>query len=85
MAKKTKKENTIKAKAETTIYIGKPLHGLPQYTIFKHGVLPPHIKEIANGNDSVLGLIVPVKELQEARKNMLVKGHVLNYYYSKQK
>ena len=81
MAKKTKKETTIKANAEATIYIGKPLLGLPQYTIFKEGIIPPHIAEMIKNNEAIKGLIVPVKELQEARKNMHIKGHILNHYY----
>jgi len=87
MAKKTSenKEYKTATKAENTVYIGKSIHGLTQYTIFKNGVLPDYIKAMVEKDDSIKGLIVPVSELQEARKNVHVKGHILNLYYNKQK
>lgn len=81
MAKKVKKENTVR---EATVYIGKPLRGLPRYTVFVDGKLPPHVEVMAANDKAVAGLIVPVSELQDARKNVLVKGHILNYYINKQ-
>lgn len=88
MAKKTSKTETEEAvvstakKTENTVYIGKSINGLPQYTIFKNGELPPHIEAMAD--DTIKGLIVPVSELQEARKNVHKKGHILNFYLNKQ-
>jgi hypothetical protein len=69
---------------ETTVYIGKSLPILPQYTVFKGGKLPAYVEELTAKDETVAGLIVPVSELQEARKNMHVKGHILNYYFNKQ-
>lgn len=84
MPKKTKKENANEPSKGSRIYIGKPLAGLPQFTIFKGGELPPHVLAMAKNNADILGLIVPLNELQQARKDMHTKGHILNYYYSKQ-
>lgn len=91
MAKKTKEteataqETPVEVAKETTIYIGKSIPGLPQYTVFKGGVLPAYIAEMAAKDEAVKGLIVPVSELQEARKNTRIKGHILNTYINKQK
>lgn len=77
MARKMKKPV-----AETTIYIGRSLPGLSQYTVFKNGQLPAHVEQMANQNANLAGLIVPISTLQEARKNITVKGHILNFYAS---
>lgn len=69
---------------ESTVYIGKSLPLLQQYTVFKGGKLPAYVEELAANDNTIAGLIVPVSELQEARKNMRVKGHILNYYFNKQ-
>lgn len=94
MAKKTKKSKeeydpdapvVIAKNAPTTIYIGKTVYGLSYGTIFKGGVLPPHVADLAKKDAIIKGLIVPVTELQTARQNMRVKGHILNAYANKQK
>lgn len=87
MSKKQKKVVNTEAApvAVTTVYIGKTLLGLSRFTVFKDGVLPSYVAEIASKSEAVRGLIVPVNELQEARRNMTVKGHILNYYATKQK
>ena len=77
MARKSKKVVPV-----TTIYIGRSLPGLSQYTVFKNGQLPIHIEQMAAQNKNLAGLIVPVSSLQEARKNITVKGHILNFYAS---
>ena len=82
MAKKVSK--TEAKKPENTVYIGKSLHGLSQYTVFKGGVLPPHIEEMAAKDETIKPLIVPASKLQEARKNISIKGHILNQYRTKQ-
>lgn len=90
MSKKTKSEVKIEEKKvvntpkESTIYIGRSLPGLSRYTVFKGGQLPPHVAKLADDNKSVAGLIVPVSGLQEARKNMQIKGHILNVYLTQQ-
>ncbi len=77
MARKAKKVEPV-----TTIYIGRSLPGLSQYTVFKDGQLPAHVAQMASHNKNLAGLIVPISTLQEARKNVTVKGHILNFYAS---
>lgn len=79
----TKKTKPIVKK--TTIYIGTSLKGLPQYTMFKYGELPTYIKQMTEQNEAILGLIVPLDNLQEARINVKKKGHVLNHYLNQLK
>lgn len=79
MAKKT----TSKAAPESTVYIGRSFPGLPQYTVFRGGELPGHVAGMVAENENIAGLIVPVSGLQEARKNMQQKGHILNLYARK--
>lgn len=74
-----KKEKTIEKK-ESTVYIGAPQPGLPKYTVFTGGILPEYVKEMATRKPAIFGLIVPVSQLPEARKNIKIKGHILNYY-----
>lgn len=81
MAKKAK--STENQARETVVYIGRSLPGLAQYTVFKNGVFPDFIQKIIAENADVAGLIVPASELQEARKNIKQKGHILNYYAEK--
>lgn len=81
---KTVEKKVVDAPKESTIYIGRSLPGLSRYTVFKGGQLPPHVAELADKNKSVAGLIVPVSGLQEARKNMQIKGHILNVYLTQQ-
>ena len=75
MARKAKKKAP-----EALVYIGRTIPGLSRYTVFQAGRLPSHVEQMANENERIRGLIVPVKELQTARKNMLTKGHILNFY-----
>ncbi|MGN0885801.1 MAG: hypothetical protein ACI4RT_02260 [Candidatus Spyradenecus sp.] len=82
----TKKTNSKSgAEKPATVYIGKSIPGLPRYTTFKGGELPPHIKALVAQDATLAGLIVPVTELQEARKNILKPGNILNVYAKKQK
>lgn len=80
MTKKTKTTDKVVAVKEATSYIGKSLLGLPQYTVFKDGVLPPHIEQMCERLTAIRGLVVPVSQLQEARKNITKKGHILYVY-----
>ena len=69
-----------KQKPETTIYIGRTLPGLPQYTVFEGGQLPAHVAEMVEANLTIGHLIVPLKGLQLAREGMQTPGHILNTY-----
>lgn len=84
MGKKFKMQEPIKApiKQEPVVYIGKNLPGLPTNTVFS-GELPPHVAELAKSVE-VSGLIVPVSQLQEARRKIHVKGNILNTFYNQQ-
>ena len=66
--------------SRATIYIGRSLPGLPQYTVFEKGQLPAHVTEMIKTNSAISLLIVPVEGLQVARRNMKKLGHVLNSY-----
>ncbi len=62
------------------VYIGPSVPGLKSYTVFS-GTLPKPIAEMAAMNDNIAGLIVPVERLQESRRDMRKRGHVLNVYF----
>lgn len=82
MAKKKKvveaEETAIVAEAkkpaEATVYVGKSILGLQQYTIFAKGVLPKHIEHLAEQYEGLKDLIVPVSNLQSARADVRTKG-----------
>ena len=76
-------KKTTKARVEslpTTVYIGPSLPGLTQYTVFRHGMRPAHVRNMIEENDAIAQLIVPVTELQYAREQINTPGHILNYY-----
>lgn len=75
----TKKQPKV-VKKETLIYIGRSIPGLPQYTIFKGGVLYEPVKTMVEMNKHLAPLIVPVSTVQEARKAMRTEGHILNFH-----
>lgn len=70
-----------KEQAESTVYIGRTIRGLTQYTVFPMGVTPPHIAHIMAEREEVRGLVVPLSRLQDARRMMLEKGTILNKFY----
>lgn len=70
----------IKGEAKSTIYIGRTLPGLPQYTVFEGGKLPAHVAEMVEANLTIGHLIVPLEGLQLAREGMQTQGHILNTY-----
>lgn len=72
------KKKTLKT--ETTVYIGPSLPGLVRHTIFVGGILPAHVSEMIAKNKRIGGLIVPLSELQQARKDITKKGHILNHF-----
>lgn len=68
MAKKQQKATS------STVYVGKALPGLPRFTVFKGGKLPPHVERMLGDNASLTDLIVPVGELQQARADLQTRG-----------
>lgn len=77
MAKKKEEKAIVKT---STVYIGRPFPGLPQYTVFKNGLLPDYVRGMIEKKEAIARLIVPVTELPEAKRNIKIKGHILNYY-----
>lgn len=75
MARKAKKKAH-----EALVYIGRTIPGLSRYTVFQEGRLPAHVEQMVKQNERIRGLIVPVKDLQTARRDMQTKGHILNFY-----
>ena len=69
-----------KKKAPSLVYIGPSMPGLTCHMIFIDGVMPAHVSQMIAENRHIQGLIVPVSELQQARKDMLTKGHILNFH-----
>lgn len=61
------------------VYIGPSIPGLKSYTVFS-GTLPDPVSGMAAKNESIAGLIVPVEKLQESRRNIRKRGHILNVY-----
>ena len=64
----------------STVYIGPSLPGLAQYTVFRNGQWPAHVKAMIEGKDAIAQLIVPVSRLQAARSDVQTPGHILNFY-----
>lgn len=66
------------AKKEALIYVGPTLRGgvLSRYSVFKHGELPPHVKEIADEHKCIKSLLVPVSKLAQIENRLLDKTSV---------
>ena len=71
--------------AEATVYIGRSILGLSQYTVFAGGVIPAHVKYLAEQYEGLLNLIVPVSNLQSARADVRTKGTTLYSFYKNMK
>lgn len=71
--------------AEATVYVGRSILGLPQYTVFSGGVLPDHVKHLAEQYEGLTRLIVPVSKLQSARADVQKKGTALHLFYNNMK
>jgi hypothetical protein len=84
MAKKPLEKSKMENRPRHTVYIGRTIPGLPRYTIFANGEMPVHIAEIVSQNEAVKGLIVPLENLQQARKDVQTNGHILNFYMKQQ-
>ena len=81
-ARKVSKRNSKKRlePKPSTVYIGPSLPGLAQYTVFRNGQWPAHVKARIEGNDTIAQLIVPATRLQAARSDVQTPGHILNFY-----
>lgn len=71
--------------AEATVYIGRSVLGLPQYTVFKGGELPAHVRQIAEEYEGLTRLIVPISKLQSARADVGKKGTAMHLFFNNMK
>lgn len=71
--------------AEATVYVGRSILGLPQYTVFAGGVIPAHVKHLAEQYEGLTRLIVPVSKLQSARADVQKKGTTLHLFFNNMK
>lgn len=71
--------------AESTVYIGRSVLGLPQYTVFKGGELPAHVQQIAEEYEGLTRLIVPISKLQSARADVGKKGTAMHLFFNNMK
>lgn len=75
------KKKEAKAIGKTsTVYIGRPFPGLATNTVFTGGILPEYVRQMIAQNENIAKLIIPVDKLPEAKRNIKIKGHILNYY-----
>lgn len=74
------KKTSAKKAPEALVYIGRSLTGLPANTVFTAGSMPAHVAEMAAKNPHISALIVPVSELQSARRQVMEKGHILHFH-----
>lgn len=79
MASKRKKAG---AKAGPMVYVGPTLPNglLARFTVFSGGEFVPHVKELADKSPALRGLIVPVSQLNQARKDVTTQGHILHLH-----
>lgn len=70
---------------EAMVYVGKSILGLTQYTVFAGGVIPAHVKHLAEQYEGLESLIVPVSKLQSARADIQKKGTSLNLFFNNMK
>lgn len=84
MADKTKaaSQDAVKSAASITwprIYVGPslPKAKLPQFTVFANGY-PQYVQDLIDKCPSLKQLIVPTSKVQQARRELAVKGTLLN-------
>lgn len=68
------------SKIKAVVYIGPSFRGLSSYSVYLRGQYPPPVKALIEKYPNIAGLMVPVQELQQARKNIRVQGHILHHY-----
>lgn len=67
-------------KRGAVVYIGPSLKGLVKHSVFLSGDYTAPVKSLIEQYPNIEHLIVPIEGLQQARKDMLRKGHILNFY-----
>jgi hypothetical protein len=81
----SKKKAVVETPQPKVIYIGPSIRGLNSYSVFEKGKYPAPVAELIRKFPSISGLIIPISGLQEARKNLTIKGHILNFYLTQLK
>lgn len=76
----SKKKTEVEVAQPKVIYIGPAFLGLNSYSVFWKGNYPAPVTELLKKYPHISGLMVPISELQEARKNLTKKGHILNFH-----
>lgn len=76
----SKKKIVVESTQPKVIYIGPSLRGLNSCSVFEKGTYPIPVAELIKKYPHISGLMVPVTGLQEARKNLTKKGHILNFH-----
>lgn len=61
------------------VYVGPTIPSLKRYTVFI-GDLPPYVQELINKYSALKGLFVPIHKIAEARREIVRKGSILNYF-----
>ena len=79
MASKRKK---AEAKAGPVVYVGPTLPNglLGRFTVFGSSECLPHVRELMDKSPALRGLIVPISQLNQARKDVETQGNLLNLY-----
>lgn len=67
-------------KRGAVVYIGPSLKGLVKHTVFLSGDYTAPVKSLIEKYPNIAHLMVPVEGLQQARKDVNRKGHILNFY-----
>ena len=83
MGKEKKSVSIPKPAQKPKMYIGRSLPGLAQYTVFS-GEIPQYVAAMAEKSPEILGLIVEIDKVQEARQKVQEKGSLLNQLYKGQ-
>ena len=81
----SKKKPVVEATQPKVIYVGPSIKGLNSYSVFEKGKYLLPVSELIKQYPNITGLMVPISELQEARKNLTKKGHILNYHLTQLK
>lgn len=81
----SKKKTVVETTQLKVIYIGPSIRGLNSYSVFEKEKFSFPVSELIKKYPNITGLMVPISELQEARKNLSKKGHILNYHLTQLK
>lgn len=76
-------EKTKAAEPEKVIYMGPTIRGVAvQGTVFEGGI-PPELEEAGTQARAVMALVIPVKDLPKANRELAIEGSALDVLYKK--